>query len=50
MNGFDNTNNESALTRQFKTMDGLELQQINDNDSRTSNRKAPGSLQKGAGG
>ena len=50
MNGIDNTNDESALTKQFKTMDGLELQQSNDNDSETNNRKAPGNIQKGAGG
>ena len=50
MNGADNTNSKSALTKQFKTIDGLELQQSNDNNSETSNRKAPGNLQKGAGG
>jgi len=50
LNRVDNTNDKSALTKQFKTMDGLELQQSNDNNSRTSNRKAPGDLQNGAGG
>jgi len=48
MNGIDNTNRKSALTKQFKTIDGLELQQSN--DSRTSDRKAPGNLQKRTGG
>jgi len=40
LNGIDNTSNKSALTKQFKTMDGLELQPSNDNNSRTSSRKS----------
>jgi len=35
LNGIDNTNSKSALTKQFNTMDGLELQQSNDNNSET---------------
>ena len=41
MNGFDNTNDESALTKQFKTNGCVGLQQSNNNDSETSDRKAP---------
>jgi len=40
LNGIDNTNSKSALTKQFNTMDGLELQQSsNDNNSEKSSRK-----------
>jgi hypothetical protein len=41
MKGFDNTNNESALMKQFKSNGCVGLQQSNNNDSETSDRKAP---------
>jgi len=41
MNGFNNTNNESALMKQFKTNGCVGLQGGNNNDSRTNDRKAP---------
>ena len=54
MNEFDNTNNKSAMTKQFKSNGCVGLQGSNNNDNRTSDRKAVEkhqmNLQKGAGG
>ena len=54
MNRFDNTNNESAMTKQFKSNGCVGLQGSNNNDNRTNDRKAVEkhqmNLQKGAGG
>jgi len=41
MNKFNNTNNESALTKQFKSNGCVGLQGSNNNDNRTNDRKAP---------
>jgi len=39
LNGIDNTISKSALTKQFKTMDGRSCNKSNDNDSETNGRK-----------
>jgi len=46
----ENTNSKSALTKQFKTMYGLELQQEVMTTVKQAIEKEPENLQKGAGG
>jgi len=42
MNEFNNTNNESAMTKQFKSNGCVGLQGSNNNDNRANDRKAVG--------
>ena len=54
MNEFDNTNNESAMTKQFKSNGCVGLQGSNNNDNEQTIekqlKKHQMNLQKGAGG